>query len=249
MRAIDGRGWRELVLPPKDSFVLPGVPWGAFDQVFTPAFWAGQAWIHAPTGRFERYRLGRNLREEVAACLLGGHGVVGEVGVAAFERLRESGLLEGEPSASHIEDALSEPLVIGSRSVRYRFARQKSKYLAEALPASDAIPVSTRGRELRDALCGFRGVGPKTASWIARNWSDADDVAILDVHVCRACECAGVFEVGADPARNYHALETRFLAFAAAMGVRSSVLDNLIWNATRRLAPALERLRIGPRWA
>lgn len=245
MRAHDARGWRELVLPSSETFVLPGVLWGAFDEVFTPAFWAGQAWIHAPTGRFERYRLGKTLREEVAACLLGGHGVIGEVGVAAFERLREAGLLQGEPSPALLEEALSVPLVLGSRTVRYRFARQKASYLAEALPRVDALPAGTLGRALRDALCGFRGVGPKTASWIARNWSDADDVAILDIHVCRACERAGVFVAGADPARDYYGLEARFLAFAGAIGVRPSVLDNLIWNAMRRLGRAVERLASG----
>lgn len=242
MRAPDGSGWRELELPPADAFVMPGIVWGGFDEICTPAFWAGQAWLHAPTRRFESYRLGTSLREEIAACLLGGHGIPGEIGVAAFQRLRTEGLLDGTAQASTLEAALSSPLTIGTWTARYRFARQKARYLAEALARVDDLPSDARGRALRNALCGYRGIGPKTASWIARNWSDADDVAILDVHVCRACERAGVFAVGADPQRNYYDLEMRFLDFAEAIAVRPSVLDNLIWNMMRRLSPALERL-------
>jgi endonuclease III len=37
------------------------------------------------------------------------------------------------------------------------------------------------------------GIGPKTASWIARNWLDADDVAILDIHIMRVGQVIGLF--------------------------------------------------------
>ncbi|MDZ3993341.1 hypothetical protein PspTeo4_24872 [Pseudomonas sp. Teo4] len=42
------------------------------------------------------------------------------------------------------------------------------------------------GRALRDWLLELPGIGYKTASWVARNWLDADDVAILDIHILRA---------------------------------------------------------------
>jgi thermostable 8-oxoguanine DNA glycosylase len=243
MREHDGRDWRELVLPPAVDDILPGVTWGRFEEVFSPAFWAGQAWLHAPGRRFESYRLGRTLREEMAACLLGGYGISAEVGLAAFESVRARGLLAGKPSARELDEALSSTLTIGARSVRYRFARQKSQYLADALARIDDVPSDARGRRLRDLLATFRGIGPKTASWITRNWCDADDVAILDVHVCRACEQAGVFASRMDPARHYYELESRFLQFAEALKVRASVLDNLIWNMMRRLSPAILRMQ------
>ena len=135
MRTCDAEGWRELVLPSPEQFVLPSVPWGRFDEVFSPAFWAGQAWLHAPARRFEGYRLGASLREEVAACLLGGYGMPAEVALAAFHHLRSVGLLDGDPSAASLEHALSRPLTIRGRTVRYRFARQKAHYLAESLVA------------------------------------------------------------------------------------------------------------------
>jgi hypothetical protein len=62
---------RELTLPPVHEEVLPGLPWGAFDELMTPAYWRGQAWQHTESGTFCDFRLGRTLQEEVAACLLG----------------------------------------------------------------------------------------------------------------------------------------------------------------------------------
>jgi len=223
---------------------MPGVTWGQFDAVLTPAFWASQAWIRAPKGQLEQYRLGNTLREELAACILGGYGMPAELGLAAFDRLRTLGLLDARASAAELERALQEPLQVGARVVRYRFARQKAGYLAEALERLDGvIPEGAAGRELRDALVTLRGVGPKTASWITRNWCGADDVAILDVHVCRACEAAGVFVRGSSPSNKYYELEARFLSFASAIGVRASVLDNLIWQTMRRLPAPIVRGR------
>jgi thermostable 8-oxoguanine DNA glycosylase len=149
-------------------------------------------------------------------------------------------LLHGNTAARLLEQALSSPLRVGSKVVRYRFARQKAQYLADALPHIDSLS-ELSGVALRDALCSLRGIGPKTASWIARNWCDADDVAILDIHICRACERAGVFAPGSNPQRHYHSLEVQFLSFARALRVRSSVLDNLMWNEMRHLSPALDR--------
>jgi hypothetical protein len=70
----------------------------------------------------------------------------------------------------------------------------------------------------------------KTASWIARNWLRADDVAILDVHVMRVGQLANVFPKDLTVERNYHELEGRFLSFSAALHVRPSELDAVIWS-------------------
>jgi hypothetical protein len=42
----DGGHVAALSLPPADAEVLPGVRWGRFDDLFTPAYWHGQAWQH-----------------------------------------------------------------------------------------------------------------------------------------------------------------------------------------------------------
>lgn len=226
---------RNLTLPAPSAEVLPGVAWGAFDALFTPAFWAGRAWLHSIDGALPGYRLGTTLREELAACLLGGYGIPAEVGLAAYERVRARGLLERVPSVAEVEGALSEPLVVRSRSVRYRFARQKARYLASCLAALNTLDVPEGDRALRDFLMQLPGVGPKTASWVTRNWKGSDEVAIVDVHICRACIAAGIFAQKSDPAHNYFELEDRFLTFAGAIGVRASVLDNLMWQTMRKI--------------
>jgi thermostable 8-oxoguanine DNA glycosylase len=121
--------------------------------------------------------------------------------------------------------------MVRGRSVRYRFAAQKAKYLAGSLAilAAGAPTVST-GRSLRDWLLQLPGVGFKTASWVARNWLDADDVAILDVHILRVGYAIGLFSPRLTVTRDYLKLEERFLALAQAMRVRPSQLDAVIWH-------------------
>lgn len=237
--ALAHEGTRRLVLPPAASAVLPGVPWGAYEQLFTPAFWAARAFLEE--GALGNYRLGRTLREEVVACLLGGYGIPADVGLLAFTRLRDAGALETLETPSRIYELLSMPLDRGGRSVRYRFAAQKARYVAAALGRLVDMPEPPGDRELRDALCELPGVGHKTASWITRNWRGSDQVAILDVHVCRACELADVFPSGQDPSKDYLRLEARFLEFAQAISVRASMLDNLVWQTMRRVPPAMVR--------
>ena len=85
------------------------------------------------------------------------------------------------------------------------------------------------GRALRDWLLELPGIGYKTASWIARNWLDADDVAILDIHILRAGALAGFFSSGLTVERHYLQLEAEFLALSKAIDVRPSRLDALMW--------------------
>lgn len=224
----------ELLLPGPGDSVLPGLAWGKADELFTSAYWAAIARAEEPLESGAR-RLGEDLVEEVAACLLGGHGIPAELGLAAFYQLRDSGLLaEPCPTESEIFEALSEQLLVGGRLMRYRFARQKSRYLAFATRRiRTASPPLDRGRSLRDWLIDIPGIGWKTASWISRNWLDADDVAILDIHVCRAGQLAGIFRPDARLPRDYRVLETRFIDWSIALGLRPSVLDAVIWREMR----------------
>jgi len=237
MTRVDGKIER-LDLPDAGSWVIPGVTWGRVDELFTPAFWKYQAWLMGLEGTEPRnHSLGRTLREEVAACLLGGHGIPAEVGIAAFERLRDEGVLrKGTVDRSRIYSELSRPLSVGSRYVRYRFVEQRTRYLAEALSRLSAeSPPSQSDRDFRRWLTTFRGIGLKTASWITRNWLNSDDVAIIDIHVYRGGLISGVFSPEQHPQRHYLTLESRFLAFARALPVRASVLDILMWRNLRLL--------------
>ncbi len=91
------------------------------------------------------------------------------------------------------------------------------------------MPPTDSGRALRDWLTSIPGIGHKTASWIARNWLCADDVAILDIHILRAGLLAGFFPGDLTVERDYLKLEQIFLEFSEAMGVKASELDALIW--------------------
>ena len=224
----------QMEMPSPDEKVMGDVPWGAFDVFPTPAYWQYQVVARRLAGRPAGYRLGRTLTEEVAACLLGGHGIPATVGLAAYERLHERGAFGPHPpSCEAIEEWLREPLRIGSqhgeRQVRYRFAAQKARFLAAALPEVRASPAFESGRQLRDWLTKLSGVGPKTASWIARNWKDADDVAILDIHIMRIGRVLGLFQRELTVERHYLELEALFLQFSEALGVRASELDAVIW--------------------
>lgn len=226
---------KRLELPAPDDEVLPGVTWGRFDEFFTPAFWVARVWIDGPQSNFAEYRLGRTLNEEVAACLLGGYGMPAEVGVAAFERLRTGGMLKAGVSASEFESALAEPLLVGGRTIRYRYPRQKGRYLCLALQRLAREQAPDDNRRFRDWLMTFDGIGPKTASWITRNHRHADDVAILDIHIQRAGRLAGLFSEQDRVERDYHKMERRLVAFAAALRLRLSVFDSLVWSYMKRL--------------
>jgi thermostable 8-oxoguanine DNA glycosylase len=95
---------------------------------------------------------------------------------------------------------------------------------------------STSATALRDDLMTFVGIGPKTASWIVRNHLDSDEVAIIDVHVLRACREMNLFPEDISLPRDYVTLERKFLNFAEAINVRSSLLDAVMWTETRASA-------------
>lgn len=243
MLDLTAEGVRHRTFPSATTEVMPGVRWGAFDQLYTPAFWAGRAWQFEAEQMLHNYRLGPTLAHEVVACILGGYGIPAEVGLAAYRRLQQHGIPERVPSAHDVWMLLREPLPVLGRLVRYRFAAKKAEHVAAALAIiKDVDAEKCNDRELRDFLISVPGVGPKTASWITRNWRDSDAVAILDVHICRACVLAHVFETDANPSRDYFSLESRFLKFATAIGVKPSILDNLIWQTMRGLSQSTRQV-------
>ncbi|GKT18913.1 8-oxoguanine DNA glycosylase [Acidovorax sp. SUPP2522] len=228
-------GVMQLELPPAHEQLLPGVPWGRVGAFPTPAYWAYQVMSKRVLGGPPEYKLGKTLSHEVAACLLGGHGIPAAVGLAAYASLRDQGFLEGTPSEQQLLELLQAPLTVKGRKIHYRFARQKARYLSEALAhlSANTPPVET-GRALRDWLLQLPGVGSKTASWIARNWLRADDVAILDIHILRVGAAIGLFPKNLTVERHYFALEELFLSFSEKMGVRASELDAVIWYEMAR---------------
>ncbi|MBU6440344.1 MAG: 8-oxoguanine DNA glycosylase [Betaproteobacteria bacterium] len=225
-----GRAAVQVELPSSDVELLPGLPWGSVEAFPTPAYWMYQVLASRLIGRPVRYRLGQTLVEEVGACLLGGHGIPAAIGVAAFCKLRDAGVFARSTTEQELYALLGSKVALNGRQVGYRFAKQKARYLQAALKALESgAPASTSGRELRDWLAKIPGIGYKTASWIARNWLDAGDVAILDIHILRAGFLGGFFSPGLTVERNYLQLEREFLALSVAMGVSAAELDAVIW--------------------
>jgi len=245
---LSGAAVIQVSLPAPETEVLPGIPWGAVDAFPTPAYWTYLVLARRISGTSPRYRLGVTLAEEISACLLGGHGIPADVGLAAFRRLQSIGILSSTPSESELFELLSQPLDLNGRPVRYRFARQKARYLscAFSLLASERPPGQT-GQCLRNWLLQIPGVGYKTASWIARNWLDADDVAILDIHILRAGALSHFFDDHLTVERDYVELEIQFLRFAIAIGVKPSELDAVMWLEMMSSPRAVAQLMGGSR--
>src|SRR5688572_13281380 len=116
-----------LLLPSPEEQCLEGVPWGQAGVFFSPAFWKSRLWYatNVTTHAYLDYDTGENLHDEVAACLLGGHGITSEMAQAAYAALHARGLLTPGERRRHadIESVLLQPLSIpGNRTpVRYRF--------------------------------------------------------------------------------------------------------------------------------
>ena len=224
-----------LVLPGAWEEALPGVKWGAFDELMTPAYWRAQAWQHEALGTYSNLRLGRTLAEEIAACLLGGYGMPAELGLAAYSHLRALGFLSMQPSAPEIEEALLQPLQCNGTLRNYRFPRQKAKYLSACLYHVQALEEVERDLDLREKLAELPGVGLKTASWVVRNYRRSDSVAIIDIHILRAGRHVNLFNERWKPERHYRDLESAFLNFAEAISTPASLLDGLMWDQMRRM--------------
>lgn len=230
----------QLTLPSADLPVCDEVRWGDAGALFTPAFWKAQLWYATNRNQnaYLNYSTGTSLHDEVTACLLGGHGVSSEMAQAAFCQLRDRGLLQlGEfRSVSAIERALRTPMRLQGRTheIRYRFPHKKSAFIAAALHRLDTETPPATGAAFRDWLRTFDGIGWKTASWITRNWTHSNAVAVIDIHVFRAGVIAGIFGGSESTiAVRYPSLEEAFLKFAAALGEEARRLDVLIWRTMK----------------
>jgi len=237
VRVLDGDEIRRIELPPQDEDILPGIRWGCLEQVGTPAFWAAMA-LNSPNAAHGFIVTSGTLAEEVGFCLLGGYGVTAEMAGAAYEYLRDAGVFDlSQHFPMHrIEKLLSQKIKVGNRAVRYRFPRQRSARIAVAMRELAENPPPENDHVIfREHLLSLPGIGPKTASWITRNWLGSDEVAILDIHVIRACLMMGIFDDPIRLPRDYNKLETRFLDFSRRLGVRPAILDAIIWKEMREL--------------
>jgi N-glycosylase/DNA lyase len=218
------------------------VRWGESWHLGSAAFWVERCQNAVPAGY--GYSFGHTLAEEVAACVLGGHGIPAQVGLAAYAQLRAQGYFEPDarPNGDDLEEALRVPLYVAGRTIRYRFAAQRGQRLSAALRMlheDDERP--TDAVALRDWLLRLPGVGPKTASWVVRNHLGSDRVAIIDIHLLRAGVIAGIYDPAWTPAKNYHLLEDLFLSWADHGRVSAAALDAIIWADMASLGRSVYR--------
>ena len=238
------RGLATIFLP--EDQVLPGVRFGRPDELLTPAYWVMRC-ANAGEHDWDFVSKGGSLEEEVGFCLLGGYGVTVEVACAFFERLRKNGVFQ--PSArfgeTEILHMLLKPADVQGRQVRYRFPQQRARRLHLAMHDLSTMELSFEDAKIfRNQIQSLEGVGPKTASWIARNWLGSDCVAILDIHVLRAGWIIGLFKRDYHLPKDYFALEDIFLRFSKEINVRASVLDAVIWSDMRKYGSRLYRERL-----
>ena len=106
----------------------PSLPWGQSWELGSASFWAELAASQVP----QSPALTDSLEAALVACMLGGYGVPGDVGVASFAAVRSSGLLQdttlGEDElAEALRTTLAEPITVPGRRVpvRYRFHQQR----------------------------------------------------------------------------------------------------------------------------
>lgn len=218
-------------LPHENDELLPGIKWGSCAQLYTPAFWKLQYLLADYSNEVNTHKLCTSIIDEVVMCILGGYGIPSEIGIAAFDTLKGNDIIKQGVSFQNIFQALSAPIATSDgRWVMYRFYNQKSKYIHQFLNRDDLalIPVHD-DIELRNWLLTINGIGLKTASWITRNWLKSDKVAILDIHLLRACKLAGVFDCDISAQFDYLLLEKKYLAFCDALEVLASDMDAVIW--------------------
>ncbi|RXT51207.1 hypothetical protein B6S44_21625 [Bosea sp. Tri-44] len=244
MQNIDivlSEGIHRVPLPDPDAEWSAGYRWGDASFLLTPSWIAKHTHMRWRIGTYSQVFGGVrwNLAEEVVFCILSGFGIRAEVAEAALSHLQRAGLFQQPFSVEEIERLLREPLQLGSgKRAKYRFPQKRAQYIHGALERLSDVQEVAGDLELRDRLLAIRGVGPKTASFIVRNLLGSDKVAILDVHVLRACKIARIFPPRFDLAKDYGRLERRFLDFADAAGVPASILDATIWEMARDLSPS-----------
>lgn len=220
--------------PNEDENVLPGIKWGHFTQLYTPAFWKLQYFLSDLSSHDTSHKLASNIIEEIVMCILGGYGIPSEMGIIAFNRLKEREIINNRVSFHDIYDALSSPFELESdKQVTYRFYNQKSRYIHKFLTRNDLDSIPEHNDLLlRNWLLSVDGVGLKTASWVTRNWLHSNNVAILDIHLLRAGKLTGFFE--SEILSDYLKLERQYLDFCSAISVKASDMDAIIWSFMKK---------------
>lgn len=223
-------------LPGENLELMPCLKWGSPYQLYTPAFWKLQYLMNKFSSNQGAHRISNTLFDEVVLCILGGYGIPSEMGMLAYNRLKTEGLLKQDNNYDEIYHALSRPFELeNGKSVHYRFPNQKANYISSFLNREDLDNMPQHDDLLlRDWLITVKGIGPKTASWITRNWLRSERVAILDIHLIRAGIITGFFDPKYNLDTEYYELEAKYLNFCNLLEVKPSDMDAIIWSYMKK---------------
>ena len=193
----------------------------------------------APTrAQFER---------ELLFCLLGGFGISFELALSATTKLSELDPFAPFWSEADILDRICyelsqrqfEPRSASGSLRLYRFPNRKARLIVEARqwlvangPVHRTLADIQGEQEKRRLLCQCPGLGPKSASWLLRNLGMASRLAILDVHVIRALQAAGMITNETLP-RDYESVEAAFVAWCDQLGAPPAAFDLFVWEWQR----------------
>lgn len=222
----------------------PNYEWDDYGTLYTDAFWKLQYEAYEGyVGKDTPNNLDYDYIDEIVACLLGGFGFKAEQGWAAFNRLKSRNLIKPGMDYDSLVSALSEPLCVGSSTIHYRFPRQKARYVSDFLGRSDLFnPPLDNDLKFRSWLMTINGIGPKTASWITRNYLRSDNVAIVDIHLYRAGVLTGFIDPMLDIEHDYFEIENCFLSYCKTLAAKPSIMDIVMWTNmkhTNRIALSL----------
>ncbi len=208
----------------------PDIDIDDFGTLYTNAFWKLQYELYKNTLKKEVTK-SRDILEEIVSCLLGGYGFKAELGWKAFQRLKSKRIIRKGVRYETVLAALSEPFMMNNRLVYYRFPAQKSKYIYKLLNRQDlnSIPLDD-ALSLRNWLLSVEGIGPKTASWITRNYTGTNNVAIIDVHIYRAGLLTGFIQKEMNVQRDYFKIEKCFIDYCKSIDTQPAIMDLIMWQ-------------------
>lgn len=204
--------------------------------LYTDAFWKLQYEVYDELyGRELKVEKTVDYVEEIIACMLGGFGFKAEIGWSAYLKLKNLGLIKRGVGYFPLEDALSQPLKVGDRWIRYRFPHQKAKYVYDFLRRDDidSAPIKN-DLDFRSWLMTIKGIGPKTASWITRNYFRSDNVAVIDIHLYRAGILTGFVSPQLNVQKDYFEIERCYLEYCHSLMVKPSVMDIVMWTNMKK---------------
>lgn len=184
-------------------------------------------------------------------CLLGGYSIPYELNKSAFNVLKNKGCfrpdLEWENSELIMNSLVKElatpqfaPLKKNGEFRSYRFPNSKANVICQAgnwLKASCDFNIEQLiekdPRRSRDKFLRCPGIGYKTASWFLRNIGFGQNLAILDVHICRTLKEFQIIPSNLNVPSDYLLIEKIYCETCVEIGARADSLDLILWEWAR----------------